>query len=116
MMKKKAPPGGADPVRAQPRRGRPRVRVAPDWFKLQIYEGVRNMDAADWYVNLSYRISASREGSSLAPAFARGERTVIRRSNTQPVEFAFSAVELPNSFRDIIEGRVPKLGVTSLSA
>lgn len=91
----------------------------PAWFRLDRYEAAKTMDAADWYLNLSFRqsIASAKDENWRSRAtldHLRGGNPLIRRETTWSFEFTFPDDEVNLDFIELIHGREPRLGVHAL--
>jgi hypothetical protein len=94
---------------------RPYSKVtAPPWFDLSRYAAARDMDAADWYLNLQLRAVIARTAHKLARSYVRSTTPLVRRTQ-DPLPFSLEG-ELPPDFLAIFAGREPAPGVVPLRA
>lgn len=87
---------------------------APDWFDLKNYAAAREMDAADWYLNLSLRSYIHREQEIFWMKFVQTQ-PLLRRADGAPIEFWGAESDFGSNFMAILHGRTARSGVQALS-
>jgi hypothetical protein len=99
--------------------GRPRLTVEPpSWFDLRRYAAAAEMDAADWYLNLSLRSEVGRrkDNKGLLTYIVRKRTPLLRRSNIEgDVYAALLGADMLPEWMALLHGKA-RAGVGHMTA
>lgn len=91
----------------------------PSWFDLENYSEARDLDAADWFVNLAIRKSladlADRSAATfVAEQIMRGGCPIVRRNRPLAIALSLHSGAIDRDAVAILQGLEPKRGVGPL--